>query len=254
MSAGLRKPSGGRSAIGQYTDDDVDVSELSQYLSSFQIEKLSYLFKCLDTTGDGYVNADDMTTLNELLRNIAGWEKDDPRYLSIIDNNQAFLECMLEQVQRERKYADDMTWEEALRPNKVSVTSVNMKNWLNMWSRLCRGSAGMDDFPIWVQLLPKVLFNVIVAKEGGEVISQTSLKNFYQKFAGLSGPQLEKTTAEGYKLSTANGDYKLDYGSYKLLFSNFLLGKTIYGPGKYLFGVFDNRDSHETYKIIVQEE
>ena len=129
-----------------------------------------------------------------------------------------------------------------------------MKNWLNMWSRLCRGSAGMDDFPIWVQLLPKVLFNVIVAKEGGEVISQTSLKNFYQKFAGLNGPQLEKTTAEGYKLSTANGDYKLDYSSYKLLFSNFLLGKTIYGPGKYLFGVFDNRDSHEAYKIIVQEE
>ena len=68
---------------------------------------------------------------------------------------------------------------------QVSVTSVNMKNWLNMWSRLCRGSAGMDDFPIWVQLLPKVLFNVIVAKEGGEVISQESLKNFYQKFAGL---------------------------------------------------------------------
>ena len=62
-----------------------------------------------------------MTTLNELLRNIAGWEKDDPRYLSIIDNNQAFLECMLEQVQRERKYEDNMTWEEALRPNKVSV-------------------------------------------------------------------------------------------------------------------------------------
>ena len=123
-----------------------------------------------------------------------------------------------------------------------------------MWSRLCRGSAGMDDFPIWVQLLPKVLFNVIVAKEGGEVISQTSLKNFYQKFAGLSGVQLDMTAMEGYKLSTANGDYKLDYGSYKLLFSNFLLGKTIYGPGKYLFGVFDNRDSHETYKIIVQEE
>ena len=60
-----------------------------------------------------------MFTLNELLRNIAGWQKDDPRYLSIIDNNSAFLECMLEQVQRERKYADNMTWEEALRPNKV---------------------------------------------------------------------------------------------------------------------------------------
>ena len=42
-------------------------------------------------------------------------------------------------------------------------------------------------------------------------------------------------------LTIQNGDYKLDYKSYQLLFSNFLLGKTIYGPGKYLFGVFDNR-------------
>ena len=54
MSAGLRKPT--RAGIGQFTDESVDYSELSQYLSSFQIEKLSYLFKCLDTTGDGHVN------------------------------------------------------------------------------------------------------------------------------------------------------------------------------------------------------
>merc|ERR1719323_2808596 len=66
---------------------------------------------------------------------------------------------------------------------------------------------------------------------------------FYERFAGLSGSELERTTTQGFKTATANGDYKLDYGSYKLLFSNFLLGKTIYGPGKYLFGVFDNRDS-----------
>merc|ERR1712064_103023 len=109
-----------------------------------------------------------------------------------------------------------------------NVTGVTLKNWLNMWARLCRGSAGMDDFPIWVQLLPKVLYNVIVAREGGDCITKSSLKNFYEKFAG---------------------DYKLNYKTYQLLFSNYLLGKTIYGPGKYLFGVFDNRDSVEQYKI-----
>ena len=77
----------------------------------------------------------------------------------------AFLECMLEQVSMERApVKDNMTWEEALRPNKVSVTSISVKSWLNMWARLFRGSAGMDDFPIWVQLLPRVLFNVIVAR------------------------------------------------------------------------------------------
>ena len=47
---------------------------------------------------------------------------------------------MLEQVQFERSPSNEnMTWEEALRPNKVTVTSVSLKNWLNMWSRLVTG-------------------------------------------------------------------------------------------------------------------
>jgi len=233
----------------RFTDPAVDVSDLT--LSPFQIEKLSYLFKCLDTSGDGYINEEDMEYLDEQLRKIAGWSKDDPQLHSIVDNNRAFLECMLEQVQIERSPSNEnMTWEEALRPNKVTVTSVSLKNWLNMWSRLVTGAAGMDDFPIWVQLLAKVLFTVIVAREGVDYISKESLKQFYEKFAGLTGQDLARTSEEGFKTATANGDYKLDYKSYQLLFSNFLLGKTIYGPGKYLFGVFDNRDSTEQYKVI----
>jgi len=252
MSASLVRRNYG---VKKFTDDSVDVSDLSDLLSPFQIEKLSYLFKCLDQTGTGFIDEEDIKHLDELLRNIAGWEKEDPRFHSIMDNNRAFLECMLEQVQRERSPNLEMlSWEEALRPSKVSVTSVSLKNWLNMWSRLCRGSAGMDDFPIWVQLLPKVLFSVIVAKDGEDIISASSLKNFYQKFAGLTDSELEKTTEQGFKTATANGDYKLDYKSYQLLFSNYLLGKTIYGPGKYLFGVFDNRDSVEQYKIIQQRD
>ena len=98
---------------------------------------------------------------------------------------------------------DNMTWEEAFAPNKVQVTSITLKNWLNMWARLCRGSAGMDDFPIWVQLLPRVLFNVIVAREGADCISKEGLKFFYEKFAGLSGAELEKTTEQGFKTATA---------------------------------------------------
>lgn len=66
----------------------------------------------------------------------------------------------------------------------------------------------MDDFPIWVQLLPKVLFSVIVAKEGEDIISSSSLKNFYQKFAGLTDSELEKTTQQGFKTATAVSFYK----------------------------------------------
>ena len=101
-----------------------------------------------------------MIYLDEQLRTIAGWSKDDLQLHSIVDNNRqaqifdiftdpelllvfsfrAFLECMLEQVQNERSpNNENLTWEEALRPNKVSVTSVSLKNWLNMWSRLLSG-------------------------------------------------------------------------------------------------------------------
>ena len=47
---------------------------------------------------------------------------------------------MLEQVQIERSpNNENLSWEEALRPTKVMVTSVSLKNWLNMWSRLVSG-------------------------------------------------------------------------------------------------------------------
>jgi len=254
MSATLARKS---FSVRRFTDDSLDVSDITDLLSPFQIEKFSFLFKSLNQSGTGGIDEDDINNLDELLRNIAGWQKDDPRYLSIVDNNRAFLECMLEQVKRERHWNsgnDNITWDEAFKPSKVIVSSISLKNWLNMWARLCRGSAGMEDFPIWVQLLPKVLFNVIVAREGGDSISKSSLKNFYEKFAGLSGSELEKTTEEGYKLATANGDFILDFKTYQLLFSNYLLGKTIYGPGKYLFGVFDNSDSFVQYKVKFNAE
>ena len=40
------------------------------------------------------------------------------------------------------------------------VPKMSMKQWMNMWGRLCLGSAGIADFPIWVQLLPELFFEV----------------------------------------------------------------------------------------------
>merc|ERR1712032_1134832 len=60
--------------------------------------------------------------------------------------------------------------------------AVSLNSWLHMWARMCQGAAGIDDFPIWVQLIPRVIFNVICSKEGGEVISRSSLRNFYENF------------------------------------------------------------------------
>ena len=93
-----------------------------------------------------------------------------------------------------------------------------------------------------------MIFNVICSKMRVDYITRESLRNFYENFSGLEGANLEKVATEGYRSMSAvsssfffndifnldfqNGDYELDYKSYKLLFSNFLLGRTIYGPGR----------------------
>ena len=60
----------------------------------------------------------------------------------------------------------------------------------------------MDDFPIWVQCLPKVLFNVIVARSESDIITKDALKAFYEKFAGLTGSELERTAEQGFNTAT----------------------------------------------------
>jgi len=234
---------------------DIDSILASKLLSEFQIEKLSYFFKVFfDTNGDGQISADDLPDLNERLRAVAGWGTSDPTYLTMVDNNRVFLECLLDQVKHERNTEglEERSWAEALAPRKFAVTSVSLQAWLNMWGRLCQGSAGIDDFPIWVQLIPNILFDAITANESTNIITRDSLKRFYLQFSGLSPVEVEKVATDGFRTMSANGDYEVDLDTYKLLFSNFLLGKTIYGPGKFIFGCFDNRDMTQKYKIIYE--
>ena len=57
-----------------------------------------------------------------------------------------------------------ISWEDAFNRYKQVLfdkrPTMNLKQWLNMWGRLCYGSAGISDFPIWVQLLPELFFQV----------------------------------------------------------------------------------------------
>ncbi len=41
------------------------------------------------------------------------------------------------------------------------MNSISLVQWLNMWGRLTYGSAGLSDFPCWVQTLPGIFFRVI---------------------------------------------------------------------------------------------
>merc|ERR1711934_915423 len=180
------------------TDNITDLAELEGLLSPFQVEKLTYFFnQFFDFNMDGKIDAADFEGLNERLRKVAGWGEDD----------QVLAE-------RNKEGLEERSWEEALAPSKVVVDSVSLSSWLHMWARMCKGSAGIDDFPIWVQLIPRVIFNVICSKMRVDYITRESLRNFYENFSGLGGDTLEKVATEGYRSMSANGDYELDYKSY----------------------------------------
>jgi len=239
-------------------DSTIDYSSLQKKLSAFQIDKLTFFFRAFfDADGNGVVDANDFKILNERLRKIAGWEPEDQQYHAMVDNNSVFLECLLDQVKTEqdlhKEGLEDRTWEEALRPSKIVIESVTLNQWLNMWAKLCDTSAGISDFPIWVQLIPQVMFAVQCGKNKKGYITKECLMHFYENFAGVKSDSLGSLVDAGYDTMTANGDYDLNLDNYCLLFANFLLGKTIYGPGKFIFGCFDNSDLSQKYQIIFEE-
>ena len=98
------------------------------------------------------------------------------------------------------------------------------------------------------------------------------LQNFYKDVIGVDGDSLTKVTTEGYRALTAvskkvehqlfvvtcsflqGNKYKLNKDNYLYCFASFLLGRNIYGPGKYIFGVFDTREMDETYKVIYNDD
>jgi len=222
-------------------------------LSRFQIEKLTYFFSSFfDANFDGIIDCDDFDILNERLRKHAGWHMMQEEYKLMLDSNSVFFECLLDQVQKEQddEGLEHRTWEEALRPVAFEVTSINLEQWLNMWGRLCKNAAGIDQMPIWVQLLPTLLFKVMDCKEKPGEITKDELTHFYKEFTGMTGAELTDTVTEGYRSMTGSGEFPLNLVNYKLLFSNFLLGKTIYGPGKYIFGCFDNSDMYKKYEVL----
>ena len=47
---------------------------------------------------------------------------------------------------------------------------------------------------------------------------------------------------------------KLTRENYDFVFANFLLGKDIYGPGKYIFGAFDNREIDEIFPVKYNDD
>jgi len=236
---------------------DVEPEHYHKKLSKFQVEKLTFFFtQFFDKNQEGKISDCSVEVLNERLKIISGWEDSNPLYLAMADNNRVFMECLLEQARLEARSSlpdselQSRTWEEALAPRKLRQRDVTLDAWLNMWGKLCSVSTGMGDFPVWVKLIPDIVFSAMVAKEGSKFITLQSLKNFYRDFSGLPEDSIDTIAEDGFKTMTANREYEITLDHYRLLFSNFLLGKTLYGPGKYIFGCFDNRELTEPFPIV----
>merc|ERR1711934_384000 len=176
MSAALRPTLNFTTKGGRETN----LADLKGLLSDFQVEKLTYFFtQFFDHDKNGMIDARDFEGLNERLRLVAGWELDDQEYLAMVDNNRVFLECLLDQAMAEKdtEGLENRSWEEAMAPSKMVMDSVCLSSWLHLWARLSKGSHGIDDFPIWVQLIPRMIFNIICAKNDEAAISREPLRD-----------------------------------------------------------------------------
>ncbi|XP_066954591.1 uncharacterized protein [Macrobrachium rosenbergii] len=217
-------------------DDDMQPPEGKMHLSDFQVEKFTYYFTdVFDHNKDRVITIEDIHALNERMRHYAGWSEDNEYYLTMKEIHADFFECLLEHVGKiEPEYGFEFDVDRI--PDRVQ-----MYQWLNMWGNLTHGARAMLDFPIWLQILPKILFKVINRKDNG-IISFDELRSFYAHFIKLPEVQLDTVSEEAYRALTSSGDFPITEGVYLMAFANFLLGKTPHGPGKYIFGGFKDSD------------
>lgn len=181
----------------------------ARYLSDFQIEKFTYMFKkFFDSSagkeGDGVIDKADVEDFLERMRIFRGFSATDPRYVSMKDVLFAFFDCLKDQVEREIRASPSskgfVNWVDALAPKSIDH-EVTLNQWLNMWGRLCRGAAGISGFPFWVQLLGHIFFDALDCNSDG-FIDFDEYKRFYT-FVGVKSENLDKVADEGYRSLTA---------------------------------------------------
>jgi len=218
---------------------DLAGSEAKRFLSDFQRQKIGFMFDFFFDEGitDGYMEQVDFDHLAEKVRKYLNWTIDSKEYIEMVDLNRNFFENLKEQTANEAGL-------EAME----QVTKVGRSQFINMFARLGRNATSIMSYPIWVQLLPRMMFR-IMDKDGDGIVKKHELRNFYENFMMITD-DLSSITDCGFNAMTADGDAELDYHMYTMNFTNFLLGKNEYGPGKYIFGTFGCKEYTSTYKPI----
>ncbi|TRY69441.1 hypothetical protein TCAL_05080 [Tigriopus californicus] len=223
-----------------FSDDVTEVKKLlpgGDLLTDFQKDKFRYFFfHVLDLNSDNVISAEDFEKLNERIRHYMDWSVNSIQYLAMKEVHSTFLECFLKTAANFSKQDDD-------EPEVEQKTCVTIDEWIDVWGTLVGTAKKLDDFPMWVQYYPKILFDII-NRSGTGVITKSQLKYFYTAFLDvgkLGEHRLEEITNNAFSALTSGGDIRLTYHIFKLSFLNFLLGKQPNGPGQFIFGTVTPR-------------
>ncbi|GFO48811.1 sarcoplasmic calcium-binding proteins ii, v, vi, and vii [Plakobranchus ocellatus] len=202
------------------------------HLSVFQHEKLEYYFKFYEPNAEGCL---DDTSLSKFMKRVLAftkWSPDDVKAVSCREVHEAFFEVLFERA-------------------GGKLHQVSLQDWEKMWSNLLPGCMGIGNFPVWLRLLPKTLFQMI-DRNNDEKVGVNELAAFYTEMVNIPPDLAQTRAAYAFDQMTDYGHYPLDLTSYEMIFSNFLIGRTPFGPGRHIFGCFEH--SVKSFKLIQTPE
>jgi len=224
-------------------------------------------FNLFDQNQDGFISEDDVQEFGTKILEFTQWPENSTVSRFMREVNETFYQTILEK-KVQWLFQDEEDQQEHNEMNEMDELAEEMENqdiqdkgnenkiskelWLHMWERLTYGSMGMQDFPVWLQLLPKVLFEVVDFK-GDHEIDVDELTEFYADFTKIKEPEPAKLAQDAFNDMTDNGKYELNVTTYEQTFANFLLGRTSnYGPGMYVFGTVHTEQ--EPFKLTMPPE
>lgn len=192
----------------------------STVLSPFQREKLEYYFKFFDVDGDGYLMKKDLPLLFKKILDYTGWEKNSAAATELYEVHTTFFEVLHEKTD-------------------IKSDLIGLDAWMSLWEHMIPGCMSMHNFPIWLRLLPRCLFRVMDTKDDGK-LDTLEIREFYESFVKLPTDEAGALATQAFNEMTDYGRYPLTLEGYEQIFANFLLGRTKYGPGRYIFGCFEH--------------
>lgn len=193
-------------------------------LTPFQTEKLEYFFKFFAPNDNNELVQESLTNFMERILTFTGWARDSADARECHEVHEAFFEILFD------KASDG---------ESKRAKCISLEDWLALWSHLIPGCTGLYNFPIWLRLLPKTIFR-IMDRDHDNLITEDELGLFYQGMVNLTPEEAKKNSKLAYAQMTDNGYYPLNLNSYEQIFSNFMLGRTPYGPGRHIFGCFEH--------------